>query len=217
MHITPFRLSYLLLGILSSNITMVNAEAIAEADVTATLNITDINNITTPANATNMSVGDGQQLLASSVSAAVSGFSETLISPIGNINLINSSLTDSFEVAFSVSFTLSVLASLTDILLEDSLALATLVIFDDTLDIDIFNQIEAASGSAIPFDSITKNINFFLSLDPDSSNQLSFNVTAEANTEATSEPEPSAIALLAMGLPLFIGLQKRRLIADTII
>jgi hypothetical protein len=235
----------LLFCLLTSHITSANAAAIASADASVILTITEINNISTPGDLADLeisglagtdfsseeasagsnasissvtnplidtvfNIGDGLEINSGAVSNSFfSGSSLALIFNSGIIDLINNSLTDTFEIAFSLDFNLSVSAIVDDIFNEDAIAAATFTLSDDLLDIDLEEIIFADSVISPPIDSLSDTLSFLLRLAPETSNQLFLEVAAATSTESVSVPEPSTYILCLLGL-IFFSWQKKR-------
>jgi len=128
----------------------------------------------------------------------------------GLISLTNDSLTDTFEVEFSLDYRL--IASLTDVVsdlfLNDALAISDIFIADASLNINIRELIEIKTGTGPQTGSIVEDLLFNLTIAPGFGNELFIGVNSAAVTHVV--PEPSIYLLLAIGLCLFSWQQRQQ-------
>lgn len=170
----------------------------------------DTSSITLSGKTINMGVDSLLLQLASAESnTLLDSETSALIATEGVIDLVNDSLTDTFEIAFSFDYSISVLATITDLFLEDALSIAQVSLFDDVFDIDISELLIAGSFIDLESDFISESHSFILTLAPDSSNELFLGVAAATLTITNDVPEPSVFILLTLGLFLLSWQQKQ--------
>lgn len=170
----------------------------------------ETSSITLSGNSINMEVDSLLFQLASAESnTSLGSDTSALVLTEGFIDLINDSLTDTFEIAFSFDYSISVLATVTDLFLEDALALAEVILFDDVFDVDINEFLTADSLSGSESDFISESLSFILTLAPESSNELFLQVDVATVTITNDVPEPSVFILLTLGLCLLSWQQKQ--------
>lgn len=135
---------------------------------------------------------------------ASAGFFQGSILTESFIDIFNNSSTDSFEILFSLDYSLSVFTSLADMVLESADAVAQVTLLDDTFTIDIDELIyaDALSGSS---SLLVDTVNFGLTIEPDSSNQLflALNLVSSAESFRQAVPEPNVLWLMILGVSAY--------------
>jgi len=128
----------------------------------------------------------------------------------GEFNLRNDSATDSFQIDFSLVYSLAVGAGVTNILGENAFSEAYVRLLDDLLQINEDRALIADAlgvlGPSIVSDGAT--ILFSIILGPNQFDRLSLDVSAQGS--ATSVPEPAISYLLGGGMLGLIAVLRRR-------
>lgn len=172
---------------------------------------TTTSSLATPSGSVLLGVGEGlRQSSALATQASPSGIAEGSVLTRGTIDLLNNSSTDTFEISFFLDYSLSVFKSLSSLVLEDAGALAQIILLDETFEIDIEESLQANVINESFTGFLDDTMDFSLTLDPDSSNQLALEVNLVAN--AQSVPEPSALWLMLVGASGYYMPKFRKLV-----
>jgi hypothetical protein len=130
----------------------------------------------------------------------------------GEFNLRNDSLTDSFQINFSLVYNLAIGASVTKPLDKTADAGALVGLIDDLLQINFEKDLTADALSIL---SLTDNPwsetqLFSITLEPGGFDRLSLNVSARGNAVSAPVPLPASAFFLGSGLVGLLGAAKRR-------
>lgn len=157
-----------------------------------------------------LGVGEGlQQSSELATQASPSGNAEGSILTFSTIDLFNNSSTDTFEISFFLDYSLSVFKSISSIVLEDVGTLAQIILLDETFEIDIEESLQTDVINESFTGFLGDTMDFSLTLDPNSSNQLALEVNLVAS--AQSVPEPNVLWLILVGASSYYVPKFRKL------